>query len=84
MFIKIPSVREHAEKSPFKKDFRDGLSYVTGSIDQARGLLPLIFLATALNFLIMPIATLPPYQIRFEHLGGGGKFEDLAKKALKN
>jgi DHA3 family macrolide efflux protein-like MFS transporter len=71
VFIRIPSVRGHVEKSSFKKDFKEGLSYVKG----ARGLLPLIFLATALNFLLMPIVTLLPYYIKFDHLGGVG---DLA------
>lgn len=66
IFIRIPSVREHVEKSSFKKDFMQGLSYVRG----VRGLIPLIFLATALNFLITPFSTLLPYFVRFGHSGG--------------
>jgi len=66
LFVKIPSVKERIEKSSFTRDFSEGLSY----IKRARGLLPLIFLATALNFLIAPFSTLLPYFVRFDHLGG--------------
>jgi len=71
IFIRIPSVREHTERSSFKNDFLEGLSYVKA----VRGLIPLIFLATALNFLITPFSTLLPYFVRFSHSGGVG---DLA------
>ena len=62
---KIPSVRETHEKTSFKGDFMQGFAFIRS----ARGLLPLIFLATVLNFLIMPISTLLPYFVKFDHLG---------------
>ena len=69
VFIRIPSVRENIMRSSFKKDFLEGLSYVKG----VRGLIPLIFLATALNFLLTPFSTLLPYFVRFSHSGGVGE-----------
>jgi len=66
LVIRIPSVREKTERSPFKKDFAEGLSF----IKNARGLLPLIMLATVLNFLLIPFDTLVPYYVKVEHLGG--------------
>ena len=62
---KIPSVRETHEKTSFKGDFMQGFAFIRS----ARGLLPLILLATVLNFLIMPISTLLPYFVKFDHLG---------------
>jgi DHA3 family macrolide efflux protein-like MFS transporter len=66
IFIKIPSVRERVGDSSFRKDFKEGFSFVRG----ARGLLTLIFLATILNFLIAPLSTLLPYFVKFIHSGG--------------
>jgi DHA3 family macrolide efflux protein-like MFS transporter len=71
ILIKIPSIKgEQQQKSSFKKDFMEGLTF----IKSARGLMPLIFLATALNFLFMPFATLLPYYVKFDHQGGAGEF----------
>jgi len=66
LLIKIPSVRIGMEKSSFKNDFIGGFKF----IKNARGLMPLVALATALNFLLMPLATQIPYFIIFDHLGG--------------
>ncbi len=70
LIIKIPSVRKKQDKDParssFKKDFGEGLTF----IKDARGLLPFIVLATALNFLLTPLSTLLPYYVRFDHFGG--------------
>jgi DHA3 family macrolide efflux protein-like MFS transporter len=66
LFIKIPSVRMGMEKSSFKKDFIGGFKF----IKNARGLMPLVALATTLNFLLMPLVTQMPYFIIFDHLGG--------------
>ncbi len=69
LIIKIPSVRTNQDEDPtrssFKKDFGEGLAF----IKNARGLLPFIVLATALNFLLTPLSTLMPYYVRFDHLG---------------
>jgi DHA3 family macrolide efflux protein-like MFS transporter len=65
LVTKIPSVRETHETTSFKEDFMQGFAFIRS----ARGLLPLIFLATVLNFLIMPISTLLPYFVKFDHLG---------------
>lgn len=69
LIIKIPSVRTNQDEDPtrssFKKDFGEGLAF----IKNARGLLPFIVLATALNFLLAPLSTLMPYYVRFDHLG---------------
>jgi len=65
LLIKIPSIREGQEKRSFKEDFSEGLSF----IKNARGLVPLIFLATALNFLLMPVSTLLPYFVNVNHHG---------------
>lgn len=71
LLTKIPSVRQSNEKTSFKQDFTQGFALIRN----AKGLLPLIFLATILNFLIMPISTLLPYFVRFVHLGAAS---DLA------
>ena len=69
LIIQIPSVRKKQDrsqdKSSFKKEFGEGL----GFIKNARGLLPFIMLATALNFLLTPLGTLLPYYVKFDHLG---------------
>ena len=66
VFIKIPCVRKETEKPSFKIDFKEGFSYIR----RARGLLAVIFLATALNFLLAPFSTLLPYFVKFDHFGG--------------
>jgi DHA3 family macrolide efflux protein-like MFS transporter len=66
LLIKIPSVRDKLERTPFKQDFVEGLKFVR----KVRGFIPLITMATALNFLIVPLETLLPYFVRFDHLGG--------------
>ena len=64
-FINIPSVRSQTQKASFKNDFKEGFSW----IKRTTGLLPLIFLATALNFLVTPFSTLLPYFVKFDHIG---------------
>jgi DHA3 family macrolide efflux protein-like MFS transporter len=63
--IKIPPVRMKQDQSSFKEDFLEGFSF----IKKTRGLLPLLTLATALNFLLTPLSTLLPYYVKFDHLG---------------
>jgi MFS family permease len=53
----------------FKKEFAEGLRF----IKNRKGLVPLITLATALNFLITPLDTLLPYFIKFNHFGGASE-----------
>jgi DHA3 family macrolide efflux protein-like MFS transporter len=65
LFIRIPSVNAQREKSSFKKDFVEGLAFIRNS----RGLMPLILLATTLNFLLQPLSTLLPYYVSFDHRG---------------
>ncbi|MCK4439767.1 MFS transporter, partial [Candidatus Bathyarchaeota archaeon] len=65
LMIKIPSVRRKQDDSSFKTDFVEGLAF----IKNARGFLPLLMLATVLNFLLTPLSTLLPYYIKFDHFG---------------
>jgi len=65
LMIKIPSIRLRGDESSFKEDFREGLTF----IKNARGLLPLLMVATALNFLLTPLSTLLPYYVKFDHFG---------------
>ena len=69
LMITIPSVRKEQdgrqEGPSFKKESVEGLAFIRG----ARGFLPLFMTATVLNFLIMPLATLIPYFVKFDHLG---------------
>lgn len=75
LIISIPSVRkvqeQIREKPSFSKELTSGLAFIKNS----RGLLPLLFTATMLNFLLVPLSTLLPYYIKVDHLGGA---EDLA------
>lgn len=71
LITKIPSVGQSREATSFKQDFVQGFSLIKG----IRGLLPLIFLATILNFLLAPLSTLLPYFVKFAHSGNAG---DLA------
>jgi len=66
LMIKIPPVRKKCERSSFKEDFLEGF----GFIRSARGMLPLLTLATALNFLLIPLSTLLPYYVKVDHSGG--------------
>ena len=66
VLIKIPPVRKKGERSSFKEDFLEGF----GFIRKARGMLPLLTLATALNFLLVPLSTLLPYYVKVDHSGG--------------
>jgi DHA3 family macrolide efflux protein-like MFS transporter len=63
--IKIPSVRKKQDRSSFRKEFAEGLAF----IKNGRGFLPLLMMATAVNFLLTPLSTLLPYFIKFDHLG---------------
>jgi len=72
LIIRIPSVlREQDKSSSFRRQFEEGF----GFIRKARGLLPLIMLATAVNVLLTPLGTLLPYYVRFDHFGAAS---DLA------
>lgn len=65
LVILIPSVRMKHEKSSFREDFGEGLSFINGT----RGFLTLLIIATALNFLLAPLSTLFPYFVKFDHFG---------------
>lgn len=65
LMIKIPSVRKEQDKSSFREEFFEGFTFIRN----AKGLLPLLILATALNFLLTPLSTLLPYYVKFDHLG---------------
>lgn len=65
LIITIPSVRKKQEQSSFKTELIQGLTF----IKKARGLLSMLILATALNFLLTPLSTLLPYYVKFDHLG---------------
>jgi len=71
LLITIPSVRKIQDKSSFKKDLGEGLAF----IKNGRGFLPLLILATVLNFLLTPLSTLLPYYVKFDHFG---EVSDLA------
>jgi len=66
LMIRIPSVKKKSENRSFKVDLVEGFSF----IKHARGFMPLIVLATALNFLFTPFSTLLSYFIVFDHFGG--------------
>jgi DHA3 family macrolide efflux protein-like MFS transporter len=61
LIITIPSVRRKQDKSSFRKDFAEGLAF----IKNGRGFLPLLMLATVVNFLLTPLFTLLPYYVKF-------------------
>lgn len=65
LIITIPSVRKKQDKSSFKKDLGEGLAF----IKNGRGFLPLLMVATVLNFLLTPLSTLLPYYVKFDHFG---------------
>ena len=65
LIIRIPSVRMKQDKSSFRKDFVEGLAF----IKNGRGFLPLLMLATVLNFLLTPLSTLLPYYVSSDHFG---------------
>ncbi len=68
ILIRIPSVKivkSHEEKPSFFKEFREGLK----TIRNVRGMVALLFLASTLNFLLVPLSTLLPYFIKVVHLG---------------
>ncbi|UCF59103.1 MAG: MFS transporter [Candidatus Bathyarchaeota archaeon] len=69
LLIKIPSVRKKQEvsqdKPSFKREFMEGLTF----IKNAKGLPSLLMLATALNFLLIPLFTLLPYFVQVDHFG---------------
>ena len=73
LIVRIPSVRSEqvVRNSSFNADFREGFSFIRAT----RGFLPLLILATMLNFLLTPVSTLLPYFVKFDHLGG---VKDLA------
>jgi len=65
LMITIPSVRKRQDNSSFKEEFVEGLAF----IKNGRGFLPLLTLATTLNFLLTPLSTLLPYYVKFDHMG---------------
>jgi DHA3 family macrolide efflux protein-like MFS transporter len=69
LLTRIPSVRKNGDHSSFKEELRQGFSFVR----KARGLLTLAILATGLNFLVMPLSTLLPYFVKFDHSGGAAE-----------
>jgi Na+/melibiose symporter-like transporter len=71
MITKIPSVKTSIANSSFKDELKQGFNFVRN----ARGMLTVAILATSLNFLIMPLSTLLPYFVKFDHFGGA---EELA------
>jgi DHA3 family macrolide efflux protein-like MFS transporter len=70
LLITIPSVRKKQDKSSFGKDSGEGLAL----IKNGRGFLPLLILATVLNFLLTPLSTLLPYYVKFDHFGEAPDF----------
>jgi DHA3 family macrolide efflux protein-like MFS transporter len=66
---KIPSVKASNANTSFKHELKQGFSFVRN----ARGMLTVAILATSLNFLIMPLSTLLPYFVKFDHFGGAGE-----------
>jgi DHA3 family macrolide efflux protein-like MFS transporter len=65
LIIAIPSVRKKQDKSSLRREFGEGLAF----IKNGRGFLPLLILATVLNFLLTPLSTLLPYYVKFDHFG---------------
>jgi DHA3 family macrolide efflux protein-like MFS transporter len=65
LLIAIPAVRMKHEKSSFREDLGEGLAF----IKSAKGLLTLLLVATALNFLLTPLSTLFPYFVLVDHAG---------------
>lgn len=63
--IMIPSVIKAQDSPSFGKQFGEGFAFIRN----ARGLLPFIMVATAVNFLLAPLSTLLPYFVKFDHLG---------------
>jgi len=70
LIITIPSLRTKREVTSFKEEFLEGFVF----IKNARGLLPLMILATALNFLLTPLSTLLSYFVAYEHFGNASDF----------
>lgn len=69
LIIRIPSVKARHENSQNRSSFQQELVEGFAFVKRSRGLLPLIMLATALNFLFAPLSTLLPYFVKFDHLG---------------
>ena len=69
LVIAIPAVKKKQEEGQdrpsFGKEFAEGLAFIR----HARGLPALLMLATALNFLVMPLVTLLPYYVKYDHFG---------------
>jgi DHA3 family macrolide efflux protein-like MFS transporter len=61
--IKIPTLKIQHEKSSFFKEFRKGFSLIAST----KGMLPLLFLATGLNFLLTPLSTQFSYFVAVDH-----------------
>ncbi|MHA1557599.1 MAG: MFS transporter, partial [Candidatus Heimdallarchaeota archaeon] len=70
ILITLPKPKEKDTKT---QSYRTELKEVFSFIKSTRGLLSLLLLATALNFLITPVNTQAPYYIKFDH--GGDAFQ---------
>ncbi len=66
LIISLPKPKEMDVKS---QSYRTELKEVFSFIKSTKGLLSLLLLATALNFLITPVNTQAPYYIKFDHSG---------------
>jgi DHA3 family macrolide efflux protein-like MFS transporter len=75
LIVRIPSVKKTREQTEEKPSFSKELAIGLRFIKSTKGLMPLLFTATMLNFLLVPLSTLLPYYVRVNHLGGA---EDLA------
>jgi DHA3 family macrolide efflux protein-like MFS transporter len=69
IITKIPSIKASVVSSSFKDELKQGFSFVRN----ARGMLAIAILSTSLNFLVMPLSTLLPYFVKFDHFGGAGE-----------
>jgi DHA3 family macrolide efflux protein-like MFS transporter len=67
IFIKIPKVSQKPkeEKPSFYQDFRAGIK----TLRSIGGMVPLVFLAMALNFLLVPLSTQLPFYVLVDLIG---------------
>jgi len=74
LVIAIPSVRKRHEntqdKPSFRKEFTEGFAF----IKTGKGVLSTLALATVINFLFMPMATLLSYYVSVDHMGGASDY----------
>lgn len=70
VLITLPKPKEKEDRP---QSYQTELKEVFNFIKSTKGLLSLLLLATALNFLITPVNTQAPYYIKFDH--GGDAFQ---------